>query len=566
MKFSLSFFGKYEAAYSPEKYHLILEAARFADEHGFHAVWVPERHFHPFGGFSPNPAVVCAALARETSKVQLRAGSVVLPIHHPIRVAEEWSVVDNLSDGRVGISFASGWHPTDFVFAPERFDRRKDRMFEGIETLRSLWRGETIEAVDGQGQTASVGCFPLPPRADIPLFITAVGNPETYIRAGERGFGILTNMLNHRVEDLAEHLDLYRRARKKAGHDPHGGHVAALVHTFVGNELEAVRARARGPFCSYIESHFGLVKTALMGTGSSVDLAKLKDDDRAYILSNAFEQYVDHSALVGTPESCVPILDSLRDAGVNEMACFIDFGVRPDDVLDGLRALAQLKDDYRRSPSASASAQLSTNLDETVKPVEVPEADQRMEPHSERRAVGHRPDSEAAKAVEEVGYRRGLEVPALTLPLTVAQREALTLVELAATDTAIGASVCFELKGPLRIDALRRALERLVERHETLRTTVSADKKNFIIARTAEIPIEQVDLSHTHPEDFQSEVKAWLIRQGRVGFDLVKGPVFRASLARFGDEHHVVLMATHHALCDGWSIGVLNEEMGALRP
>ena len=96
MQFSLYYFGNYPATYSEDKYRLILESARYADDHGFAALWLPERHFHSVGGFSPNSAVLAAALARDTSRIGLRGGSVVLPLHHPVRVAEEWSVVDNL--------------------------------------------------------------------------------------------------------------------------------------------------------------------------------------------------------------------------------------------------------------------------------------------------------------------------------------------------------------------------------------------------------------------------------------------------------------------------------------
>ncbi len=102
LQFSLYFFGNYPAAYHEDKYRLILESARFADQHGFAAVWLPERHFHAVGGFSPNPSLLAAALARDTERIALRGGSVVLPLHHPVRVAEEWSLVDNLSHGRVG--------------------------------------------------------------------------------------------------------------------------------------------------------------------------------------------------------------------------------------------------------------------------------------------------------------------------------------------------------------------------------------------------------------------------------------------------------------------------------
>src|SRR4029453_6956783 len=99
------------------------------DAHEFVAVWTPERHFQAFGGLYPNPAVLGAALAAITTRVGIRAGSVALPLHHPVRVAEEGAVVDNLSGGRTGVSFASGWHRDDFVLTPTPYDERKEEMF-----------------------------------------------------------------------------------------------------------------------------------------------------------------------------------------------------------------------------------------------------------------------------------------------------------------------------------------------------------------------------------------------------------------------------------------------------
>src|ERR1700752_4233103 len=121
LQFSLMFFACTEDVLRTSIYRLIVESARFADEHDFTSVWVPERHFTSFGYLYPNPAILHAALARETKRVQLRAGSVVAPLHDPLRIAEEWSMVDNLSGGRVGISFASGWTPNDFAFFPQRY-------------------------------------------------------------------------------------------------------------------------------------------------------------------------------------------------------------------------------------------------------------------------------------------------------------------------------------------------------------------------------------------------------------------------------------------------------------
>ncbi|WP_420710283.1 LLM class flavin-dependent oxidoreductase, partial [Streptomyces sp. NRRL S-15] len=105
LDFGVYFFGDYpqdDTTPRHGKYDHLLETARFADRNGFHSLWIPERHFHSFGGLFPNPVVLAAALARETDRIRINAGSVVLPLHDPIRVAEEWSMVDNLSGGRIG--------------------------------------------------------------------------------------------------------------------------------------------------------------------------------------------------------------------------------------------------------------------------------------------------------------------------------------------------------------------------------------------------------------------------------------------------------------------------------
>ena len=71
-----------------DKYELVFECARLADRYGFTAVWTPERHFTPFGGLYPNPAVLGAAIATQTKHIGIRAGSVVLPLHSVIRIVE----------------------------------------------------------------------------------------------------------------------------------------------------------------------------------------------------------------------------------------------------------------------------------------------------------------------------------------------------------------------------------------------------------------------------------------------------------------------------------------------
>src|ERR1700694_4354930 len=104
MEFGLMFFASQEAdAPRRPRYRLLTEAAVFADQRGFCGMWTPERHFHAFGGVFSNPSVLGAGLATITQRIQIRAGSLISPLHDPIRIAEEWSVVDNLSRGRVAI-------------------------------------------------------------------------------------------------------------------------------------------------------------------------------------------------------------------------------------------------------------------------------------------------------------------------------------------------------------------------------------------------------------------------------------------------------------------------------
>ena len=108
----------------------------------------------------------------------------VLPLHHPMRVAEEWAVVDNLSGGRVGISFASGWQPNDFVLQAARTSpNAKQVMVRDIDVVRRLWRGETVRVPGHDGQAGRASrTLPRPVQPELPVWLTAAGSPATFER------------------------------------------------------------------------------------------------------------------------------------------------------------------------------------------------------------------------------------------------------------------------------------------------------------------------------------------------------------------------------------------------
>lgn len=345
MRFSIFFFSADGSAATGGKYNLLLECARFADVHGFDAVWTPERHFVDFGGLYPNPSVIGAALAVATERIQIRAGSVVLPLHHPVRIAEEWAVVDNLSNGRVAISCATGWHPDDFVIAPEQYAARREVMFQTIKDVRRLWEGETVAFPGVDGRQVEVKSFPRPLQRELPMWITSSGNLETWIRAGQIGANVLATMGSQPIDDLAEKVRRYRHARQQAGFDPASGIVSLMLHTFLGTDESEVRRRVREPMGDYLYTH-------MQQRDSFVDIDGITAEDKRALTELAFEHYFENASLLGTPMKCSRMIEKLERAGIDEVACLVDFGVDTGSVIGSLELLdvVRRQHDYKAIP------------------------------------------------------------------------------------------------------------------------------------------------------------------------------------------------------------------------
>lgn len=356
MDFSVFYFSSADSADDLDKYKLMIEGAKYADRQGFSAVWTPERHFHEFGGLFPNPSVTSAALATITRRIGIRAGSVVLPLHNPIRVAEEWAVVDNLSKGRVGMALASGWHADDFAFFPDRYEGRKELLYRNLNTLQQLWRGEPVLVKSGSGKNIEVRLYPKPLQPVLPVWITAAGTPETFSRAGEIGANLLTHLLGQTIDKLAANIRSYRDSRHKHGHDPDTGKVTLMLHTFLGEDVQSVRDRVRTPFKEYLRSSVDLIVNLIRSEGLNLDLSQMKPKDFDDLLSFAFDRYFETSALFGTVRTCERMVSSLMEIGVNEIACLVDFGVEPVAALASLAEVSLLMENYKSSHRRSSPA------------------------------------------------------------------------------------------------------------------------------------------------------------------------------------------------------------------
>ncbi|WP_199800755.1 MupA/Atu3671 family FMN-dependent luciferase-like monooxygenase [Streptomyces marianii] len=345
MDFSLLYFVNRETVDASREYELLFETAKFADQHDFTAVWLPERHFHPFGGAYPNPALAAAALAARTRKVRLRAGSVVMPLHDPLSVVEDWSFVDNISHGRVDMALAVGWNPNDFTLAPERYDVRREYTFEAIGEIRDLWAGKKVRRRNGHGKEVDISTYPRPVQPEPRLWFTCSSNPESFKEAGARGLSVLTALLFQSTDELAASIKNYRASRERSGHDPATGTVTLMLHTFVGEDDAAVKELVRQPFTDYLLSSIDLWKAQWSDLNRSHPrrLAKL-----------AFERYFHRAALFGSVERCTAFARDLRAAGVDEIASLVDFGVADSDVLSMLPRLDEVRRNLRTHPAATA--------------------------------------------------------------------------------------------------------------------------------------------------------------------------------------------------------------------
>lgn len=341
MGFGLFYFGNHnadgkDAAIS--KYDLLLSGAKFADSNEFTSVWTPERHFGAFGGLYPNPVVTSAAISTITKNVKIRTGSCVLPLHHPIRVAEDWSVIDNLSNGRVELSFATGWNKNDFTLAPDNFEGRKDVLLDNLAIVRKLWAGEKVAFNGVGGAPIQIGTLPRPIQKELPVWMTVGFNPESFRQAGEQGAHILTHLLGQSPEELAKRLKIYHEGLESKGYDKTKFKVALMLHTFVTHSEEYAISQVKDPFKRYLSSSVDLLRQL-----KSDGFDTLTKEERNELLEHAFQRYYYSSGLFGTPKSCLKMIDKLKGIGVTEIASLIDFGIQENIVLDNLIHLNELR-------------------------------------------------------------------------------------------------------------------------------------------------------------------------------------------------------------------------------
>src|SRR5487761_905560 len=169
----------------------ILDEALHAEHVGFHSAWIGEHHLHSLGVLSC-PDLVLANLAARTKRIRLAPAVTVLPLHHPIRVAEQWATLDLLSNGRVDFAAGRGYDRREYQPFKVDFDDNQGIFEEGMELVRALWSagGERISHHGKHYHFDDVRITPQPVQKPIPSYVASFSKPSIEL-AARLGCGVV---------------------------------------------------------------------------------------------------------------------------------------------------------------------------------------------------------------------------------------------------------------------------------------------------------------------------------------------------------------------------------------
>ncbi len=262
MDFSLFYLPTYRAGFAPslaDFYEEMSESVRVAERLGWARVLSTEHHFHYYGGAVPNPAVILAAWARETERIRLAAGVSLVPLRHPLQVAEDYALVDHLSRGRFDMGVSRGFVPHEFEAFGVAQAETAERVAEGLEIIKRFWRGEPFEFHGRFHRFPRIEPWPCTHQREIPIWIAASNERTSFERIGAGGYHLMMNQYPMSFASLKEKHDWYKAARDKAGHDgttrKSAGNFMAYIADTEDEAIETARAA--------LQEHAGAFKKVL---------------------------------------------------------------------------------------------------------------------------------------------------------------------------------------------------------------------------------------------------------------------------------------------------------------
>ena len=261
MKFGILYNTDYHAAVhgAPDHYYgQLLEQIEIEEELGFDSVWFGEHHYsaYSFGA----PALMATAAAGRTKRIRLGTGVSLLPIHHPIRLAEEYATLDVLSGGRLEYGVGRGFlrYALD-VFGVDE-DESHDRYHEAAELIQRAWTAQGPFSFQGNFWSLDDYEFFPPPlqKPHPPIYASAVLTPESYVWTARMGFHLATACFVPNRGGIRDGIALYRKTLEECGTDPATREVAGVYQMFCGESDAEAHRIAGGRVIDYL-NFFGSI-------------------------------------------------------------------------------------------------------------------------------------------------------------------------------------------------------------------------------------------------------------------------------------------------------------------
>ena len=316
-----------------EKYNFARHLVEFADQSSFKAIYFPERHFYEFGSIYANNGIMASYFASITRNLRLRTAAITNALHHPVRVVEDWAMIDILSNGRVDLGFGSGWNKADFILSPDTYKNRTELRRERIPIIQKLWRGEQMTFVGPDNHPFKITVHPRPLQKELNVWYVCNAE-EAFMYAGSKGYNIFTMLYSISLLELGKKINIYRNARKKAGFNPATGIISLMMHTLVHPDQDWVNKVVSAPFKAYIRSSL----VPHMKSQNKI----VNEEEINKMVEYSYARYFKTGGIFGSIEHSQKIIDEAISVGVNEIAFLQDFGIDYSAVKESLCYLEEL--------------------------------------------------------------------------------------------------------------------------------------------------------------------------------------------------------------------------------
>ena len=310
----------------------IVDQGLHAEKLGMHSAWIGEHHFSTLG-VNSSPELVLTFLAAQTKNIRLAPAVTVLPLHHPIRVAEHWATLDLLSKGRVDFATGRGYDRREYGPFGANFDDNASVFAEGLEIVQRLWaRDEHMSWRGKHYQFDDVWITPRPVQTPVPMYVASFSRPSIELAARLKlGLVVAAGAAANMHGSLAKTAEIYRDACAAQDHAPGRLITSYFIH-FADTPEQERAARER-----QLRYHKECTSHALPGDPRTApaNYHYFEKIVNRYQTMKP-EDFTDSAILVGNAEKITEVLkEKVEAAGFAEVILYFSLGLKPhNQVLD----------------------------------------------------------------------------------------------------------------------------------------------------------------------------------------------------------------------------------------